>query len=137
MIVVNELMSIQESHLMYGIEKNPCTLRDLSERTGLHVSTIARTLKDKYYEMDGKVISFYSLFDSQTRQGTSKSAVVRAMKLLIDQENPEEPYLDEEISVSLEEMELFASRRTIAKYRKEMNIPSSRKRKKQYQNNRY
>lgn len=58
MIVVNELMSIQESHLMYGIEKNPCTLRDLSERTGLHVSTIARTLKDKYYEMDGKVISF-------------------------------------------------------------------------------
>lgn len=68
MIVVNELMSIQESHLMYGIEKNPCTLRDLSERTGLHVSTIARTLKDKYYEMDGKVISFYSLFDSQTRQ---------------------------------------------------------------------
>lgn len=59
------------------------------------------------------------------------------MKLLIDQENPEEPYLDEEISVSLEEMELFASRRTIAKYRKRDEYSQFQERKKQYQNNRY
>lgn len=130
MIVADALISLQEEHLVSRAEKKPCTLRDLSEKTGLHVSTISRTLKDKYYEIEGQIRPFYDLFDSSTRNGTSKSAVIRAMNLLIEQEDKNQPLLDEEISVMLEEMEIYASRRTIAKYRSQCGIPGSRQRKK-------
>lgn len=129
MIVANALVELQEEHILYDIEKNPCTLRDLSEKTGLHISTISRTLKDKFYEVNGTIHPFYDLFDSATRNGTSKSAVIRALRMVIDKEDKNEPLLDEEISVLLEDMEIFASRRTIAKYRKLCGIPSSRSRK--------
>ena len=129
MIAANALMTFQEPYLVYGTEKNPCTLRDLSQMTGLAISTLSRTLKGKYYELDGQIYPFYSLLDSSTKKGSSKSAVVKGIFMLIEKEDPAQPLLDEEISVLLEDLELYASRRTVAKYRKEAGIPGSRQRK--------
>lgn len=129
MIAANALMTFQEPYLVYGTEKNPCTLRDLSQMTGLAISTLSRTLKGKYYELDGQIYPFYSLLDSSTKKGSSKSAVVKGIFMLIEKEDPAQPLMDEEISVLLEDLELYASRRTVAKYRKEAGIPGSRQRK--------
>ena len=70
------------------------------------------------------------LFISKTHKGSSKDSIQKAIQLLIEVENPENPLQDEEIVEELENMELYASRRTISKYRKELNIPNSKQRKK-------
>lgn len=132
MVAANALMKRQEMHLIQGAEKNPCTLSSLSEDTGLHISTLSRVFSGKYYELNGRILPFSGLFDTSTRNGSSRSAVMRGIQKLIEEENPQEPLQDEEISVLLEDLELYASRRTVAKYRSLCGIPGSRQRRRQY-----
>lgn len=129
MVLANALFHIQKSHFLYNDELQPCSLKKLADLTGFHESTVSRTLSNKYYEFGEQVLPLKHLFVSQTKGGTSKDALIKAIKLLIEQEDPNAPLTDDELVVLLDEMELNVSRRTIAKYRKQLNIPNSNKRK--------
>lgn len=132
LLLANSLFKIQETYFLFHDELHPCTLMDLSRETGFHVSTVSRTLSDKYYEYAGEIYPVKQLFVSSTREGTGKASAQQAIRRLVDQENREYPLQDEELMERLEEMDLYVSRRAVTKYRNQLGIPNSKQRKKKY-----
>ena len=111
----------------------PMTMADIAEEIDMHVSTISRGIKGKYLQCPRGTIRMKSLFLSGVSAGTDLSetpdAVKEKIKEIIDNENPEKPYSDQEISELLEAQEVSISRRTVAKYRKELGISTTYERK--------
>lgn len=132
LVVANEIINKQKGYFLYSDELKPLTLKELAKSTSLSESTISRTVNSKYYLYQNQVYPFRSLFTSKTKEGTSRDSIQKAILYLIENEDPNTPLLDEEIVEQLKDLELFVSRRTISKYRKEMRILNSKQRKKAY-----
>ena len=130
LLLVNILITHQKNYFLFQDDLKECTLKEIAQESGYSISTVSRTLSDKYYEFNDHMYPVKDLFISKTHKGSSKDSIQKAIQLLIEMENPENPLQDEEIVEELENMELYASRRTISKYRKELNIPNSKQRKK-------
>jgi len=130
LLLANILITHQKNYFLFQDDLKECTLKEIAQESGYSISTVSRTLSDKYYEFNGHMYPVKDLFISKTHKGSSKDSIQKAIQLLIEVENPENPLQDEEIVEELENMELYASRRTISKYRKELNIPNSKQRKK-------
>ena len=130
LLLANILITHQKNYFLFQDDLKECTLKKSAEESGYSISTVSRTLSDKYYEFNDHMYPVKDLFISKTHKGSSKDSIQKAIQLLIEVENPENPLQDEEIVEELENMELYASRRTISKYRKELNIPNSKQRKK-------
>ena len=129
LFVANALVHIQSGYFLYDDELYPCTLSQLASETGFHESTISRTLNNKYYSYNGEVYPLKQLLVSQTASGDSSDSIKKAIVELVDSEDKEHPLSDNQILKKLEEFELHCSRRVIVKYRQQLNIPSSTKRK--------
>ncbi len=129
LFVANALVDIQSGYFLYDDELYPCTLSQLASKTGFHESTISRTLNNKYYSFNGEVYPLKQLLVSQTASGDSSDSIKKAIVELVDSEDKEHPLSDNQILKKLEELELHCSRRVIVKYRQQLNIPSSTKRK--------
>lgn len=130
LLLANILITHQKNYFLFQDDLKECTLKEIAEESGYSISTVSRTLSDKYYEFNDHMYPVKDLFISKTHKGSSKDSIQKAIQLLIEVENPENPLQDEEIVEELENMELYTSRRTISKYRKELNIPNSKQRKK-------
>ena len=130
LLLANTLITHQKNYFLFQDDLKECTLKEIAQESGYSISTVSRTLSDKYYEFNDHMYPVKDLFISKTHKGSSKDSIQKAIQLLIEVENPENPLQDEEIVEELENMELYASRRTISKYRKELNIPNSKQRKK-------
>ena len=130
LLLANILITHQKNYFLFQDDLKECTLKEIAQESGYSISTVSRTLSDKYYEFNDHMSPVKDLFISKTHKGSSKDSIQKAIQLLIEVENPENPLQDEEIVEELENMELYASRRTISKYRKELNIPNSKQRKK-------
>lgn len=130
LLLANILITHQKNYFLFQDDLKECTLKEIAQESGYSISTVSRTLSDKYYEFNDHMYPVIDLFISKTHKGSSKDSIQKAIQLLIEVENPENPLQDEEIVEELENMELYASRRTISKYRKELNIPNSKQRKK-------
>jgi len=129
LFVANALVDIQSGYFLYDDELYPCTLSQLASETGFHESTISRTLNNKYYSFNGEVYPLKQLLVSQTASGDSSDSIKKAIVELVDSEDKEHPLSDNQILSQLEELDLHCSRRVIVKYRQQLNIPSSTKRK--------
>lgn len=112
----------------------PMVLRDVAEVLDLHESTISRATNQKYMQTPRGTFElkyFFSTgvvqFGSEDQSATSIKAYI---KELIEDENPKKPLSDNKIMARLEAKEINVARRTIAKYREAMGIPSSSDRKK-------
>lgn len=131
LLMANELIHIQKNHFLYHDELQPCTLMDIATKCGFHESTVSRTLSNKYYLFQDEIYPLKQLFVSATKEGSSKDAILKAIQTLVKEEDKAKPYADFELVNKLEEMELYVSRRAIAKYRNQLHIPSSKERKKE------
>lgn len=131
LLLANILITHQKNYFLFHDDLKECTLKEIAQESGYSISTVSRTLSDKYYEFNDQIYPVKDLFISRTHKGSSKDSIQKAIQLLIEVEDKENPLQDEEIVEELENMELYASRRTISKYRKELNIPNSKQRKKQ------
>ena len=130
LLLANILITQQKNYFLFQDDLKECTLKEIAQESGYSISTVSRTLSDKYYEFNDHMYPVKDLFISKTHKGSSKDSIQKAIQLLIETEDTENPLQDEEIVEELENMELYASRRTISKYRKELNIPNSKQRKK-------
>jgi len=124
----------QTDFLEHGaIAMKPMVLRDIAEELELHESTISRVTTQKYMHLPSGVIEFKYFFSShvQTDAGGECSATaIRAfIKELVSNENPAKPLSDSKITQLLTEKGIKVARRTIAKYREAISIPSSSQRK--------
>ena len=130
LLLANILITHQKNCFLFQDDLKECTLKEIAQESGYSISTVSRTLSDKYYEFNNHMYPVKDLFISKTHKGSSKDSIQKAIQLLIEVEDSENPLQDEEIVEELKNMELYASRRTISKYRKELNIPNSKQRKK-------
>ena len=130
LLLANLLITHQKNYFLFQDDLRECTLKEIAQESGYSISTVSRTLSDKYYEFNNQIYPVKDLFVSKTHNGSSKDSIQKAIQLLIMAENKENPLQDEQIVKELEDLELYASRRTISKYRKELNIPNSKQRKK-------
>lgn len=129
LMIANKLVNIQKGYFLYNDELQPCTLSDLANICSYHESTISRTVNHKYYMFNHDVYPLKNLLVSKTNSGDSSDAIKKAIIDIIHHENKEKPLSDEGIVEQLEKLDLYCSRRVISKYRKQLNIPSSSKRK--------
>lgn len=112
----------------------PLTLKEIADHIGVHESTVSRAIRHKVIQTPKGIFELKDLFTSKVASTSgsdvSSTAVKHAIKQLIDGEDKRKPLSDQKISDLLKEREgITVSRRTVAKYREEMNIPSSSKRK--------
>lgn len=133
--VANSIVSFQREFLDRGIEQlRPMVLRQVAEDIGMHESTISRVVSNKYmYTPRGLFpmkFFFHSGVDSARGENVSSLVVKERIRKVIEAEDPARPLSDSKIMRTLQREGIRLARRTVAKYREELFIPSSDKRKK-------
>ncbi|XID75352.1 RNA polymerase factor sigma-54 [Alkanindiges sp. WGS2144] len=124
----------QREFLEHGPEAmKPLVLRDIAEETELHESTVSRVTTQKYIHTPRGLFELKYFFSSHvgtSSGGECSSTAIRAMiKKIIQEENPRKPLSDNAITEKLQSSGIDVARRTVAKYRESLNIPSSSERK--------
>jgi len=128
--VATSIVARQTEFLEHGDESmKPMVLRDIAEEIGMHESTISRVTTNKYMHTPRGVFEFKYFFSSHLASASGEdqsSTSVRAkIRKLIGAENPKKPLSDSKITTLLKEDGISVARRTVAKYREAMDIPSS------------
>ncbi len=110
------------------------TLKQIAEEVGIHESTVSRSINGKYLQSPMGVFEIKYFFSGgvaggQSGEGISSKSIKSFIKEMVDSEDPKSPYSDQEMVNMLKEKGIDISRRTVAKYRDEMQILSSSKRR--------
>lgn len=129
--VVNEILEEQKAFFYEDKELKSLSLKDLSEKLGLHQSTVGRTIRNKYLESPKGIYSLNYFFSNYNTGIEEQSYIFIANKIkeVVSKEDKSKPLSDEKIKEDLFKEGINISRRTITKYREKENIPSSKKRK--------
>ncbi|MBB1088149.1 RNA polymerase factor sigma-54 [Lysobacter sp. SG-8] len=127
------LVKQQAGFLEFGDSAlRPLTLREVAAEIGMHESTVSRAIARKYARTPRGTIPLRGFFASGVSNdsgGESSSTAIQAMiRQLIDSEDPRKPLSDARLAASLKSTGVPVARRTVAKYREAMNIPSSQER---------
>jgi RNA polymerase sigma-54 factor len=132
--VVECIVERQREFLDHGVEHiKPMMLKDVAEDIGMHLSTISRVVNRKYAHTPQGVIELRRFFSEGMMNEDGEEVSTRILKLkikkLVEEEDSRKPLTDEQIVKILSKDGVKLSRRTVAKYRDQMNIPGSRERK--------
>jgi len=132
--VTESIIRHQKDFFDYGEgHLKPMILYDIAQDVGLHESTISRVVNNKYMHTPSGVFELKYFFQrgitSETGDEISSITVKKKIKEIIEKEKPKKPLSDAKVAEILSKEGLTIARRTVAKYREEMNIPSSSKRK--------
>jgi len=125
---VNIILEKQVSFFEKGILM-PLTRKDIADELQFNVSTITRAVSNKYVEFEGKIIPLKKFFSFGVGENVSKDFVKNVIKDIVDKEDKNKPLNDDDIKELLAKQGINITRRTVTKYRKEMNIPNSRVRR--------
>jgi len=123
------IMEKQRSYFLTGDVKKlkPMILKDIADEVNVDISTISRVSNSKYVQTPYGIIPLKQLFSESIGDGKTSSVEIKELiRELIANENPQQPYQDEEIQKILADQGYSIARRTVSKYRKQMNIPVSR-----------
>jgi RNA polymerase sigma-54 factor len=131
--VARSIVRQQSGFLEHGPQAmRPLTLREVAEELGLHESTISRATTRKYLRTPRGTFEFKYFFSSgiatDSGGGASATAIQAMLRGLIEKENPRSPLSDAKLAQLLKTDGIPDARRTVAKYREAMNIPSSTER---------
>ena len=111
----------------------PMILKDIAQKTGLDISTVSRVANEKYAQTRWGTFPLKFFFSDGYSTGDGETLSVRQLRLalkdIVDHEDKSDPYSDEALTTMMKQRGLPVARRTIAKYRKLMGIPSARMRK--------
>lgn len=137
--VAGEIVEQQDAFFNYGIEfLAPLTLKDIAEVIEMHESTVSRVTTNKYIGTPRGIFElkffFSTALESADGSTHSSESVKARIKTLIDEEDPKKILSDDKIVTLLKESGIDIARRTVAKYRESMHIPSSVQRRKQKKN---
>ncbi|EYE89072.1 RNA polymerase sigma54 factor [Fervidicella metallireducens AeB] len=134
--VVESIVKFQYQYFEYDYDLKPLSLKHIADETGLHESTVSRAIKGKYVQTPKGLyeIKNFLIKGIQNNEGLdiSTQKIKKKLKEIIKNENVNKPYSDQQISDIFKRENIDVSRRTIAKYREEMGIPSSSKRKNKF-----
>ncbi len=132
---MNAIMQYQYEFFLTGDDKNlkPMILKDIADRIGMDISTVSRVANSKYVQTEHGTFLLKSFFSEaiQTESGeeVSNKEVKKILEENIGAEDKRHPLADERLTEILKEKGYNIARRTVAKYREQMNIPVARLRK--------
>ncbi|ANF51497.1 RNA polymerase sigma-54 factor [Chryseobacterium glaciei] len=132
---ITAIVKFQKDYFITGDEKSlrPMILKDIADITGFDISTISRVVKSKYADTSNGILYLKDLFsDSLTNddgEEVSTKEIKNHLQEVISKENKRKPLTDDALVVILKEQGYNIARRTIAKYREQLNIPVARLRK--------
>lgn len=124
----------QHEFLDHGIDMlKPMMIKEVAEEIGVHPSTVSRAVASKYVHTAQGVFELRFFFSESVQgpegAGTSLLILKRRVKKLIEEEDPAHPLTDDQITRVLQSQGIQVTRRTVAKYREDMKIPSTHQRR--------
>ncbi|KUJ53985.1 RNA polymerase factor sigma-54 [Chryseobacterium aquaticum] len=132
---INAIVKFQHNYFITGDEKSlkPMILKDIADITGFDISTISRVVKSKYADTPNGILYLKDLFSDSLTNDDGEEVSTKEIKMhlqeVISKENKRKPLTDDALVVILKEQGYNIARRTIAKYREQLNIPVARLRK--------
>jgi RNA polymerase sigma-54 factor len=132
--VCHSILERQRDFLDHGIDRlKPMMIKEVAEEIGVHPSTVSRAVANKYAHTPQGVFELRYFFTESVNgpEGGSTSLLIlkRRVKKLIEEEDPARPLTDEQITRILQAQGIQVTRRTVAKYREDMRIPSTHQRR--------
>jgi RNA polymerase sigma-54 factor len=132
--VCYSILDRQRDFLDHGIDQlKPMMIKEVAEEIGVHPSTVSRAVANKYAHTPQGVFELRYFFSESVNGpeggGTSLLILKRRVKKLIEDEDPARPLTDEQITRILQSQGIQVTRRTVAKYREDMRIPSTHQRR--------
>ena len=132
--VCHSILERQRDFLDHGIDQlKPMMIKEVAEEIGVHPSTVSRAVANKYAHTPQGVFELRYFFTESVNgpEGGSTSLLIlkRRVKKLIEEEDPARPLTDEQITRILQAQGIQVTRRTVAKYREDMRIPSTHQRR--------
>ncbi len=135
-ITMSAIMEYQKEYFLTGDERNlkPMILKDISDKIGMDVSTVSRVASSKYVSTPYGTILIKDFFSESMKNDQGEDVSTREIKNILEtviaEENKKKPFTDEKLSELLKEKGYPIARRTVAKYREQLDIPVARLRKK-------
>jgi RNA polymerase sigma-54 factor len=135
LVTMNAIISYQHEYFLSGDETKlrPMILKDIADITGLDVSTISRVANSKYIQTNFGIMPLKFFFSEgmQTESGEEVSTreIKKILQNCLDSEDKRHPITDDRLAEILKEKGYHIARRTVAKYREQLNIPVARMRK--------
>jgi RNA polymerase sigma-54 factor len=135
--VADSIVRHQRGFLDHGIEHlRPLVLRDVANDIGMHESTVSRVVSNKYIHTPRGLFPmkyfFHSGIDSSQGDDVSSLSIKNKISRIVQDEDPRKPHSDARITQKLRTEGIQIARRTVAKYREELRIPSSSQRKQSF-----
>ncbi len=132
--VIRAVVDAQQEFFEKGPEYlKPLPMIGVADQLGIHVATVSRAVSEKYIQTPRGILPLRKFFSGGTTNAEgddmSWDAVKEKLKILIDNEDKQNPLNDEEIVDKLKEQGIDLARRTVAKYRKILNLPTARQRR--------
>jgi len=135
LLTMDAIMVYQKEYFLTGDETNlrPMILKDIAEIVGLDISTISRVANSKYVQTGYGIFSLKYFFSESLSTDTGEEVSTREVKKILSEaiegEKKRKPLTDEKLTELLKEKGYNIARRTVAKYREQLNIPVARLRK--------
>jgi RNA polymerase sigma-54 factor len=132
--VAQSIVKCQEEFLAHGVtHMRPLVLRDIADDVGIHESTVSRAIAGKYIATPRGIYAFKKFFTTSLKghlgQDVAAETIKERVREMIAAEDPSQPLSDEEVARVLSRDNVTIARRTVAKYRENMHILPSAKRK--------
>ncbi|HJX72356.1 MAG TPA: RNA polymerase factor sigma-54 [Bacteroidales bacterium] len=135
-LTMQAILDYQQQYFLEGDETKlkPMILKDIADRTGLDISTVSRVANSKYIQTNFGIFSLKYFFSEGMQTDSGEEVSTREIKKIlqdcIDNENKKKPLTDEKLASILNDKGYPVARRTVAKYREQLNVPVARMRKK-------
>ncbi len=135
MLAMESIMRFQEEYFLTGDEQKirPMILKDIADEINMDISTVSRVANSKYVSTPYGTLLIKDLFSESMTTTSGEEVSTREIKNIlkhaIQEENKKKPLTDEKLSELLKEKGYKVARRTVAKYREQLNIPVARLRK--------
>jgi RNA polymerase sigma-54 factor len=135
LLTMNAILAYQEDYFAEGDDTKlkPMILKDVANMTGLDISTVSRVANSKYIQTHFGIFPLKFFFSEGMQTDTGDEVSTREIKRIlqecINNEDKSKPLTDEKLTKILQEKGYQIARRTVAKYREQLNIPVARMRK--------
>ena len=135
LLTMNAIMHRQSEYFLTGDERklNPMILKDIADKINMDVSTVSRVANSKYVDTPYGTKLIKEFFSESMKNDQGKDVSTREIKKIlqtvIEEENKKKPLTDDKLSAILKEKGYLIARRTVAKYREQLDIPVARLRK--------
>jgi RNA polymerase sigma-54 factor len=134
-VTMTAIMNYQREFFLTGDETNlrPMILKDIAELVGLDISTVSRVANSKYVQTNYGIYSLKYFFSESMSKDTGEEVSTREVKKILSEaiqsEEKHKPLTDDKLTLILQEKGYNIARRTVAKYREQLNYPVARLRK--------